>query len=366
MFPVSHAIGQTTKVIKSGHIDSAQIFKFQYVPIDVPEGVTEIRVKESYNGSGKNVLNMGIYGPEGYGMGNAKGFRGWSGGAKKEFFINSENASTGYIPGKIKSGTWNILIYPSTMIAAGLDWTLEVSFIKGTEQQTFIPKYAKEVVNQTPGWYAGDLHIHTLHSDGKRTEQQLVDEAVDKKLDFIISTEHNTNSANLKWGYYDRKNLLVIPGEEVTTTEFGHWNAIGLNKNTWIEWRYSPADKLIGKYTKLVANEGGLSIINHPFYTPTITNGFGFEPRLFDGIEVWNGNWDALDEKDLQWWDSLLKNGQHILAIGASDTHKPIGSQNNLGSPRTLVYAKSLSKKAILAGLKSGRRRHCSTALGSG
>lgn len=349
-----HAQNSQT-IIRSGHIDSADIFKLIYVPIKVPDGITGISVKEEYSNPSKNVLNMGIFGEEGYDLGNAAGFRGWSGGAKKEFFINEADASTGYVAGPIKKGTWNILIYPSTIIREGIDWKLTITLTSGTHQTPFKTQPAKTTVNNKAGWYRGDLHMHTLHSDGKRTQQELADEAVAKHLDYIISTEHNTNSANLQWGKYDKKGLLIINGEEVTTTAYGHWNAIGLKPQTWIEWRYAPKDNAIKRYTEQVHRDGGLCIINHPFYTPTLTNGFAFNPAFFDGIEVWNGNWDALDELDLKWWNDLLKSGRRMLAIGASDTHVSSGSPNNLGTPQTVVYAKTLSQTGIINGLRQGK-----------
>jgi len=347
---------QSSKIItRTGHIDSAGLFKLVYVPVDVPNGVTEIRVNEKYNKSGKNVLNIGIFGPQGYELGNAAGFRGWSGGAKTSFFINEAEASTGYVPGKIGKGTWNILIYPSTITKEGIDWTLEIEMIIGQHKKIFKMAKANDFINNRAGWYSGDLHMHTLHSDGKRTQQQLTDEASSKHLDFIISTEHNTNSANLMWGKHEKKDLLIIDGEEVTSTAYGHWNAIGLKPQSWIEWRYTPDDKVIDKYIGQVHRDGGLCIINHPFYTKNLTNGFAYDPGLFDGIEIWNGNWDVMDALALKWWDGFLKTGKHMLAIGASDTHQSSGSPNNLGTPQTVVYAESLSQKGILKGLKSGK-----------
>jgi hypothetical protein len=349
-------LAQQTKSIRmKGHIDSAGLFKLVYVPFNVPDEVTEIKVLEKYSNVGKNVLNLGIFGPQGYELGNAAGFRGWSGGAKTSFFINEAEASTGYIPGKIDKGTWNVLIYPSTIIKEGIDWTLEIELVFGQHQQPFKMAKANEQINNKAGWYKGDLHMHTLHSDGKRTQQELTDEAADKHLDYIISTEHNTNSANLRWGKHLKKGLLIVNGEEVTTTAYGHWNAIGLKTQSWIEWRYAPQDNVISKYIDQVHKDGGLCIINHPFYTKDLSNGFAFDSNLFDGIEIWNGNWDVLDALALKWWDSILKTGKRMLAIGASDTHKSSGSPNNLGAPRTVVYAQSLSQKGILSGLKSGK-----------
>lgn len=343
-------------IVKKGYVPADSLFRLLYVPIDVPAGIAELRVKESYSQPGKNVLNLGIYGPGGYQRGNTAGFRGWSGGAKTEFFLNAQAASTGYVPGKIAPGRWHVLIYPSTIVPEGIDWELDVTLVPGAAKPPFRPAPAPAAVNTRPGWYRGDLHMHTLHSDGKRTPQELVDEAVGKGLDFIISTEHNTNSANLSWGQYARPNLLIINGEEVTTTDFGHWNALGLNASTVIDWRYSPQDSVIARYIAQVHADGGLAIINHPFYTKDYTNGFKFAARHFDGMEVWNGHsqWNPLDERALQWWDALLRAGTPLLAIAASDTHTAAAS-NQLGSPQTVVQAAGLSRTGIMEGLKAGR-----------
>ena len=42
-------------------------------------------------------------------LGNEKGFRGWSGGARSEFTISRSGATPGYIPGEIEPGDWNII-----------------------------------------------------------------------------------------------------------------------------------------------------------------------------------------------------------------------------------------------------------------
>lgn len=70
------AAAQSTVITKTGHIPADSLFKLVYVPIEVPAGVAELRVKESYSQPGKNVLNLGIYGPEGHALGNTAGFRG--------------------------------------------------------------------------------------------------------------------------------------------------------------------------------------------------------------------------------------------------------------------------------------------------
>ena len=342
------------ELTKAGHVPADSLYRLFYVPIEVPAGTREIRVQESYSHQGKNVLNMGIYDPTGYQPGTTAGFRGWSGGAKNEFFLSAQAASTGYVPGPIRPGTWHVLLYPSTIEPAGLDWKLTVTLVPGAAGPAFKPVPAPAVVNARPDWYQGDLHLHTLHSDGKRTQPELVDEAVSQGLDFLISTEHNTNSANLSWGNYVRPNLLVINGEEVTTTAFGHWNALGLDVTTLIDWRNAPQDSVIARNTAQVRALGGLAIINHPFFPDTV-NRFKFGVRHFDGIEVWNGRWDARNERALAWWDALLRQGRPTLAVAASDTHTAAPSPNQLGRPRTVVQASGLSRAGIMQGLRRGR-----------
>lgn len=40
-----------------------------------------------------------------------------------------------------------------------------------------------------------DLHLHTVHSDGTDTVKELLENAENKKLDFISITDHNSVGA---------------------------------------------------------------------------------------------------------------------------------------------------------------------------
>src|SRR5271156_5981323 len=68
------------------------IYRWAYLPFDVPPGVQRIRVSTSHEnfavaGLARNVLDLGIFGPAGYDLGNAAGFRGWVGGDRGRFGI---------------------------------------------------------------------------------------------------------------------------------------------------------------------------------------------------------------------------------------------------------------------------------------
>ncbi|MEQ0559885.1 CehA/McbA family metallohydrolase [Amycolatopsis sp. NEAU-NG30] len=331
-----------------------------YLPVDVPRGVRQIDVAYSYDkpsvpaGTRGNACDIGIFGPEGYELGNARGFRGWSGGFRDRFSISASEATPGYLAGLITPGRWHVILGPYTVAPQGLNYRVDITLTFGPAGTPFEPEPAPESAparDRGRAWYRGDSHLHTVHSDGRRTPEQLVADARAAGLDFIVSTEHNTSSAQLVWGRYAPADLLILNGEEVTTRS-GHWPAIGLPAGTWIDWRYRAADpRDFRRFTDQVHRAGGLVTAAHPF-----ANCFGctyeFAHELADLVEVWNGPWGAEDEASVVHWDGLLRGGRFVPAIGNSDAHNP-GQQVAL--PHTVVLADRLRREELLAGLKAGR-----------
>jgi hypothetical protein len=97
---------------------------------------------------------------------------------------------------------------------------------------------------------------------------------------------------------------------------------------------------------------GALVSVNHPkpFGPPwEYPDASGFHC-----VEVWNGGWPEANETSLVWWDSLLRAGRHVVAVGGSDTHhlkNPSGDR--LGRPTTWVRAEQ-SVSGVLGALRSG------------
>lgn len=337
-------------IVKQGHIASDRP-DWVYEPFQVPEGVTEIHVSYEYDRAGGNALDIGVFDPDGHELGNAQGFRGWSGGARSEFTISRSGATPGYIPGEIEPGTWNIIFGPYQVGPQGIDWKATITLRYGDPGSAFRPNPAPTRATGGPGWYRGDLHLHTVHSDGTYTPEQLVSGAEAAGLDFMVSTEHNTPSANSIWGDLARPDLLIVNGEEVTTRG-GHYNAIGLEPGQWIDWRYRPEDDQLAGFVEEVREVGGITTANHP-YCPYKGCDWRFGYDHMDAIEVWNGPWTADDEQAVETWDSLLRSGETMpVADGASDAHRP---DQTVGLPQTVVRSASLSRDDIIAGVKAGR-----------
>src|SRR5882724_3332025 len=331
-----------------------------YLPVDVPAGVNQIDVSYTYDrptvlpGFRGNACDIGMFGPEGFELGNQRGFRGWSGGFRTSFSIRASAATPGYIPGPITPGRWHVILGPYTVAPQGLNYQVQITLTFGPQGTPFQPNPAPLTApakQRGQSWYRGDCHLHTVYSDGKRTPDQLVTDARAAGLDFMVSTDHNTSSSTLQWGDHATDDLLILNGEEVTTRS-GHWPAIGLPAGHWIDWRYRASEP--GEFRRFVDQVhrlGGLVTAAHPFASCFgCTYEYAYE--LADLVEVWNGPWTADDQQTVDHWDGLLRSGRWIPAIGDSDAHNP---EQTVALPHTVVFADSLRTADLLAGLKAGR-----------
>src|SRR5262245_250528 len=210
------------------------IDQWAYVPFDVTAGTQRIDVSKSHDqfsllGIGRNVLDLGIFGPAGHELGNAEGFRGWSGGARAGFMLSAVNATPGYLAGPIDPGRWAMVLGPVVLNPMGMDWQAQITLTRGVQPSLRPAADYRRAVRRVgqPGWYRGDLHTHTVHADGRRRIAEMVEAATSAGLDFVVSTDHNTSSANRAWAAAASDRLEVIAGEEVTTRH-GHWLAIAL------------------------------------------------------------------------------------------------------------------------------------------
>ncbi|HEY2043127.1 MAG TPA: CehA/McbA family metallohydrolase, partial [Jatrophihabitans sp.] len=194
-------------------------------------------------------------------------------------------------------------------------------------------------------WLAGDLHAHTLHSDGALTIDELAALASGNGLDFLAVTDHNTVSHHEHLpAAGDRYGIALLPGQEVTTAA-GHANAFG--DIGWVDFR-RPADDWVSE----VAARGGLLSINHPLRGDCAwRHPLATMPPL---AEVWHSSWrDRQDGGPLAWWLAA----RFPTPIGGSDWHRP--GDIAPGWPTTWVAC--AADGDVLAGLAAGR-----TAISAG
>ncbi|MEU6366263.1 CehA/McbA family metallohydrolase [Streptomyces sp. NPDC046931] len=335
---------------------------FVYLPVDVPGGVREIKVAYTYDkpsvpaGTQGNALDIGLFDERGTELGG-KGFRGWSGGARSEFFVRADDATPGYLPGPVHPGTWHIALGPYTVAPQGLTYEITITLTYGEQGVTPTPVYPpSRAKGRGRAWYRGDCHMHSWYSDGRRTPAEIAALARAAGLDFINSSEHNTHSSHAHWAEQAGDDLLILLGEEVTTRN-GHVLALGTDPGTFVDWRYRARDNRWARFAGEIHRAGGLVVPAHPHAT-CVGCGWKFGFAEADAVEVWNGPFTPDDEATLAEWDNTLVasvregHGRWLPAIGNSDAHR---DPDAIGSPQTVVLADDLTRGAIQEGIRAGR-----------
>ena len=355
--------------------------RYFYLPFDVPGHAVRIHVSYQYDRArDTNTLDIGLFDARSTGSDtDPRGFRGWSGGRRSEFFVSRHEATPGYLRGEMPAGKWRIILGLYRVAPGGVDVSFKIDIetnANGSRSSTTGANGSSLSASDTPvrsiaeagtprpwsrqagphglRWWRGDLHMHTVHSDGNWTIAELISSALNSGLDFIAITDHNTASHHEE---IDRltgglRRPLVVRGEEITTYG-GHTNAWGLPSGRWIDFRTHPGDtSRISNIAAQAHRAGAVISINHPF---VLCGGcsWSYDPaaRDFDAIEVWNGPWDFTDEPAVRMWDKILQSGRRITAIASSDSHRP---DTPIGKPSTHVGATVLTQATLLTAIRQG------------
>jgi PHP domain len=319
---------------------------WHYLPVDVGPGTAGLRVELDYDRAGGTVLDLGCFGPD--------GFRGWSGSARGSFVITGEAATPGYLAGEIEAGTWRVMIGVHRVPPSGVRYRLTAETTRLSAGLLPAASPAPPGPPERPPrrdlpagkgrrWLAGDLHTHTVHSDGGLTVQELAVLAVERGLDFVAITDHNTISHHAELAAAGRRyGITLLPGQEVTT-DGGHAGALG--DIGWIDFRREPDDWL-----DATEAAGGLLSVNHPFAGPVSwVRPMRRRPPL---VEVWHWSWlDRRWTTPLAWW---LAWDAAAIPVGGSDWHRD-GSDAPPGSPTTWVECAGDEPGDVLDSLRAGR-----------
>jgi len=239
----------------------------------------------------------------------------------------------------------------SVLATHGLEYSVDAQEVEVTAARgaTLRATLSHEV--DTAGWVAADFHLHAEPSgDSEVPLPDRVTTLLGEGIELAVATDHNhvTDYAPALGSLHQESRLATTPGIEITTREWGHFNAFPYPTTAPLP---PFADAVPTDLFAFVRGTAPHSIIqvNHPRMgqigyfdvgkfdpvTQTGRDGFSLE---FDTLEVWNGfdlvKPDVL-EANFREWVSLVSRGRRWTAVGNSDSHRVVYEW--AGYPRTYV-----------------------------
>ncbi|MBA3872021.1 MAG: PHP domain-containing protein [Anaerolineae bacterium] len=353
-----------SEIVIKGAVGTERTLTYMLLPFQVPEHVGRIDVAYEYDAAissspeiiGGNVVDIGIFDPHGAAF-MGEGFRGWSGSEQYDFFITTEQASSGYIAGPIQAGEWNVILGFYKVAEQGCHYQVTIKLQAAAESDAQVKTFRPRLPLRTTamrqahanGWYKGELHCHSLHSDGDSSVEAIVRAAGQLGLDFLAVTDHNNYSQQMDLNTVST-DLMLIPGYEVTTYQ-GHWNIWGDGR--WIDFRITSEQEMVAAIQAAQA-AGYLISCNHPRpYGPD-----WMYPAVegYDCVEVWNGPWEFMNDSCLDFWETRLKQGKRLVAVGGSDCHHLRATRGvQFAHPTTFIHCEGEpSAAALLRELRAG------------
>lgn len=302
-------------------IESIQI-QYQYPRFDQEETTLEnglFRSKEEIN-----IIDIGLLDPSGNQVGT-------SGSDKLSFFVSEAQATPGYRPVPITAGEWLVLLGAYKTAPQGVTVRYEI-----------ILTYKKRRLLK------GDLHTHTVASDGVHTVEELAWKAKRAGLDFVAITDHNQMISADALPRLD--GVTLIPGVEWTHYQ-GHANFLGVDQPFDGCFATNSAEETQSIF-QTAHQRGALISINHPFEECCVFQ-YDLNSLPFDCLEIWNGPMRESNLKAVGLWQSMLAAGKKVPICAGSDYHKDTPFIF-LGGPTTCVYAQSNGASDILQALRQG------------
>ncbi len=322
------------------HVEHAWEGSYFTIPFTMPDGISAMRLTYRYERRSKRelALEQGVFHARpkentiDIGLIDTSGKQiGASGSNKNRIYLSEVEATEGYAPCPLTPGEWQIIVGAYKVAPEGVDVSYKIRLI---------PKQRRLLM--------GDLHTHTVASDGVLTAAELAQRAYRHGLDFLAITDHNqmVSAAALP----QVSQLTLIPGVEWTHYQ-GHANFLGVDRPYDEPFFTNTPEETLARF-KSARERGALITLNHPFEP-----GMGFTLDLaslpFDCLEVWNGPMRESNLRAVGFWQSLLQQGRKIPICGGSDYHRDTPFIFP-GGPTTCVYALSRGPSDILDALRQG------------
>ena len=369
-------------MVERGQVSPTPRVHYLVHDFDVPTGVSRLTVRLRYRKERLCQLFMALFDPERY-----RGTRmnpGGYGQIELELMLGEREAGPGALAGPLPPGRWRAMI-DIERTAETADYEIEAiaefgmvgdvaSAAVAADEVVSVAEPEGEGVpdaartGRNAGWYRGELHAHSWHSDGKMPVEAVVEAARAYGLDFLALTDHFTNA-----GWSDLRgrggpDLLLMRGLEITAHS-GHANLHGAG--AWINpYVDGPALTPSGESVEVgpggvpwdinaaasaTRDRGGLFCVNHPFAGDLGWRYHQFDWGLADLMEIYHHLEGPHNALALGLWDEQLRAGRRLIGVAGIDSHHPREGRHRLGQCFTYVHTPELSEAGIIEGLRSGR-----------
>jgi len=160
-----------------------------------------------------------------------------------------------------------------------------------------------------------DLHLHSCYSDdGIGSPQDIIQALLQRGLQGMALTDHNTVEGSLIARKVAPKDFCVIPGVEITTKD-GHLLALNVTHDI-------PAGLSVETTVDRIIERGGIPIVPHLF---RLLSGIQQEKlktlhTKLSAIEVFNG----CSTPSSNYKTAKLARQYHLGGTGGSDSHDPL------------------------------------------
>jgi len=217
-------------------------------------------------------------------------------------------------------------------------------------------------------WYRGNLHTHTLNSDGDSTPDDVVRWYRERGYHFVTLTDHNyltsVDGLNALHGADDK--FLVMKGEEVTDSfEKKPLHVNGFAPESFIKPPGGTSVvNMLQNMVDAIRGAKGVPSINHPNFGWAISAAELQQVQRMRLFEVYNGHptvnnlggggVPGLEEV----WDRILSSGKLLYGIAVDDAHY-FKRPEDRTAPRpgfgwVYVRAARLESRALVEALERG------------
>jgi hypothetical protein len=244
---------------------------------------------------------------------------------------------------------------------------IRFAFLLAAAAAWFHSNHAESQPAAAKRWYKGNLHTHTLNSDGDSPPATVAGWYKSHGYQFLILSDHNviTEAAPLNASIAEPEKFLLVQGEEVTDragTRPIHVNAYGLAKLVMPAGGLDVVANLQANVNNIRA-AGALPSVNHPNFGWALQSKQLLAIENLNMFEVYNGHPTVYNrggggaESLEEMWDTLLTAGRRINGIAVDDAHvfKMYGKEySNPGRGWVVVRAAALKAQDLIAALAAG------------